>query len=60
MSIAALREAFLLRKGVLSSRDETWLLRVERAPHDLMLEKLPWPTSWVKLPWMEAPLCVEW
>jgi Contractile injection system tape measure protein len=54
------REGFLLRRGILTTRDGSWLLRVERAPYDMILQHLPWPLSWVRLPWMQAPLCVEW
>ena len=28
--------------------------------HDLLLDRLPWSWSWVKLPWMPHPLRVEW
>jgi hypothetical protein len=60
MSIDGFRGSFLLRKGVLGARDGAWLLRVERATHDVVLDRFPWAVSWVKLPWMEAPLSVEW
>ncbi|HTN82180.1 MAG TPA: contractile injection system tape measure protein [Sorangium sp.] len=60
MSIAGFRGSFLMRKGALSARDDAWLLRVERASHDVVLDRFPWGVSWVLLPWMEAPLCVEW
>ncbi|WP_437963927.1 contractile injection system tape measure protein [Sorangium sp. So ce260] len=60
MSIAGFRGSFLMRKGALSARDDSWLLRVERASHDVVLDRFPWGMSWVKQPWMEAPLSVEW
>lgn len=60
MSVDGFRGAFLIRKGLLSARDGTWSLRVERLTHDILLEQLPWQLSWIKLPWLEAPLCVEW
>jgi hypothetical protein len=60
MSIEGFRGSFLIRKGAIGARDDTWLLRVERATHDVVLDRCPWGMSWVKLPWMEAPLCVEW
>ncbi|WP_437901463.1 contractile injection system tape measure protein [Sorangium sp. So ce124] len=60
MSIAGFRGSFLMRKGALSARDDAWLLRVERASHDVVLDRFPWGVSWVLLPWMAAPLCVEW
>lgn len=60
LSVTGLRGTFLIRPGVLSSRDGGWLLRVERRTYDIVLERLPWSVGWVKLPWMEAPLQVEW
>lgn len=60
MSAAGLRRTFLARKGVLSARDDAWLLRVERETYDVVLDRLPWSTEWVKQPWMGEPLQVEW
>ncbi|CAG0987528.1 hypothetical protein GPROT1_02737 [Gammaproteobacteria bacterium] len=60
MSIPGFRGSFLLRAGILSVRDGAWLLRVERETYDLVLDRFPWGFQWVKLPWMEAPLQVEW
>ena len=60
MSTDALRGTFLLREGVLSSRDGAWLLRAERETFDVVLDQFPWGWSWIKLPWMETPLRVEW
>ena len=60
MSIPGFRGSFLLRAGVLGIRDGAWLLRVEREAYDLVLDRFPWGFQWVKLPWMEAPLQVEW
>jgi len=60
MSAASFRGTFLLRPGMLSARDGAWLLQVERETYDIVLERFPWNWEWVKLPWMEAPLRVEW
>ncbi|MFC1603746.1 contractile injection system tape measure protein [Planctomycetota bacterium] len=60
MSLPGFRGTFLLRKGVLGTRDGAWLLRVERETYDVVLDSFPWGWEWVKLPWMEAPLRVEW
>jgi len=60
MSVSGFRGTFLLRPGMLSSRDGAWLLRVEHETYDVVLERFPWNWEWVKLPWMEAPLRVEW
>ena len=60
MSIPGFRSSFLLREGVLSARDGAWLLQVERRTHDIVLDLFPWSIQWLRLPWMEAPLRVEW
>jgi hypothetical protein len=60
MSPSGFRGTFLLRQGALSIRDGFWLLRVERQTYDIVLERFPWGWEWVKLPWMDAPLRVEW
>lgn len=55
-----LRGSFLLRKGVLRPVAGAWELRVEKATHDVVLERFPWSWSVVKLPWLEGVLLVEW
>ena len=56
----ALRETFLIRRGILVSEDGLWRLRVEKGPYDMLLDKLPWGFSLVYLSWMEKRLHVEW
>ncbi len=60
MSVAGFRGSFLIRKGALSAEAGTWLLRVERETFDVVLDRFPWSVSWLKLPWMEVPIQVEW
>jgi hypothetical protein len=60
MSLPGFRGTFLARKGQLSVRDGAWLLRVERETYDVVLDQFPWSTQWVHLPWMKAPMYVEW
>jgi hypothetical protein len=60
MSPDGLRGTFLARAGLLGTRDGSWLLRVERQPADLLIERFPWRTDWVRLRWMQAPMRVEW
>jgi Contractile injection system tape measure protein len=57
-----LRTGFLQRMGVLSSTLMLGakLLRIERQGQDILLERLPWGYSVIKLPWMEHSLQVEW
>jgi hypothetical protein len=57
-----LRNGFLQRAGLLTHKEESlsWLLQVERQGQDILLERLPWSISVIKLPWMEGMLTVEW
>jgi hypothetical protein len=57
---AALRQDFLQRPGLLSTRPGAWVLQVERRPGDEVLEGLPWSWSWIRLPWMDDLLQVVW
>jgi hypothetical protein len=59
-SPAGLRETFLQRDGKLTRQDQGWLLHVERKSLDILLGYLPWSLSVVRLPWLEAPIYVEW
>jgi hypothetical protein len=60
MSPDGFRGTFLLRQAALSTRDGAWLLRVERETYDVVLDRFPWGWEWLRLPWMDAPLRVEW
>jgi hypothetical protein len=60
MTVDGFRSTFLRRKGSVGRRDGMWLVQVERETYDLVLDRFPWTWEWLKLPWMEAPLRVEW
>ena len=56
-----LREGFLQRQGKLTRvGNQQWKLQVEQVAIDVLLSRLPWGVSMVKLPWMDALLTVEW
>ena len=56
-----LREGFLQRDGKLIRIDgQGWKLQVEQMAIDVLLTRLPWGVSMVKLPWMDELLTVEW
>ncbi len=59
-SADGLRRVFLQREAILRVRDGGWLLQVERATHDVLLDNIPWCIRMVKLPWMEDMIYVEW
>ncbi|MDT7836283.1 contractile injection system tape measure protein [Aquabacterium sp. OR-4] len=60
ITVPAFCASFLWRPGHLGVRDDHWLLRVERAPYDMVRDRFPWCVAQVRLPWMPALLAVEW
>lgn len=55
-----LRGSFLVRPGKVMQHHDEWLLQVEPQTCDILLDRLPWGVSTVKLPWMSRILWVEW
>ncbi|OUL30747.1 hypothetical protein BV378_03320 [Nostoc sp. RF31YmG] len=56
-----LRDGFLQRAGKLTRSDDgNWKLQVEQQAIDILLSRLPWGLSMVKLAWMDDILIVEW
>ncbi len=55
-----LREGFLSRNGKLQQSPKGIQLDVERLAQDVLLARLPWGCSTVKLPWLEPLLLVNW
>jgi hypothetical protein len=59
-SVDGLRNAFFERDGKLTTKENGWLLTVEQRTVDVLLGKLPWGFSTIRLPWMEQILNVDW
>jgi hypothetical protein len=59
-SIAALRETFLQREGELERHESGWKLRVQRKALDVLVDRVPWSFSVIRLRWMPLPLYVIW
>ncbi|MDN5289507.1 MAG: hypothetical protein JWR38_5781 [Mucilaginibacter sp.] len=59
-SVNGLRDAFLMRDGKLITKENSWLLTVEHRTIDVLLGKLPWGFSIIRLPWMQQILNVDW
>ena len=59
-SVDGLRETFLQRPGTLVHGDRGWNLTVEPRAVDVLLDRLPWGISIIKLPWMREVLYTEW
>src|SRR5690606_5277384 len=59
-SVEGLREAFFIRNGKLKMENDEWILSVEQKAYDMLLNKIPWSLSMVRLPWMKMLLKTEW
>lgn len=59
-SVNGLRQSFLQREGKLEAKQNGWLLTVEQKTIDVLLDKLPWGFSTIKLPWMNEMMSVDW
>ncbi|MBO9150678.1 contractile injection system tape measure protein [Chitinophaga sp. GCM10012297] len=58
--VDGLREGFLLRNGKVEQTPDGLKMDVERLAQDVLLARLPWGFSTVKLPWLEPLLTVNW
>lgn len=57
----AIREAFLNRKGYLKKQEDgTWNVHIERQTIDVLIDRLPWTISIMRIPSVNDMLYVEW
>jgi hypothetical protein len=54
-----IRDTFLVKEGLLN-KGNGWTLKIERTTVDMLIDKLPWGISIIKLPWCNDMLYVEW
>lgn len=59
-SIEGLRNSFLKREGKLEWPDDKIMLTVEPKSFDMLVDKIPWNISVIKLSWMKHTLHVKW
>ena len=59
-STTGLRESFIQRNGKLRKNGNDWMLYVEQKSIDILVNRLPWNVSFIKLPWLENILHVHW
>jgi len=59
-SADGLRQMFIQRDGKLIQKEDSYKLIVERKAQDILLEKLNWNISMIKLPWISKILFTEW
>lgn len=56
----SLRRTFIIKDGILSAQTNGWKLQIEKSAVDMLVNKLPWSISIVRLPWTKQILFVEW
>ncbi|WP_299222271.1 contractile injection system tape measure protein [uncultured Aquimarina sp.] len=56
----SLRKTFLMREGLLMKNDNGWMLKIERKAFDILLDRLTWAISVIKLPWNNYMIHTEW
>lgn len=59
-SVNGLRESFLKRDGILTAKENNWLLQVERKTIDILVESIPWGYSTITFSWNSNLIFVEW
>jgi hypothetical protein len=59
-SVNGLRESFLKREGIITRKENGWLLQVERKTLDILIDSIPWGYSTVTFPWNEYLIFAEW
>ncbi|MGH1383501.1 contractile injection system tape measure protein [Kordia sp.] len=59
-TINTLRDMFLKRDGELTLTQNSIKLKIERTAQDILLEKVPWNISLIRLKWMGKMMHVEW
>jgi hypothetical protein len=59
-STDGLRESFMKRDGLLTQKENGWLLQVERKTLDVLLDSIPWGFSTISLVWTRDLIFVEW
>lgn len=59
-SIEGLRTTFLMRAGILRKKEDFDQLHVESEAFDVLIDKIPWSYSTIKLPWMKKTMHVQW
>lgn len=60
ISLEALQQNFLQRRGVLKKEITGWSLYVEEKEEDYLLDRLPWHLLSTRFNWMDQPLEVNW
>lgn len=56
----SMAQGFFIRTGMIREVDQGYQLEIERNSIDLLIDRLPWTFSILKLPWMNQTLFTQW
>lgn len=59
-TIEGFRGNWFVRDGLVTKKSDHWILNVDRRAYDLLLARSPFSFSVISLPWMSAPIYVNW
>ncbi|MFK7748314.1 MAG: contractile injection system tape measure protein [Kordia sp.] len=59
-TINTLRDMFLKREGELTITNDSIKLKINRVAQDVLLDKVPWNISLIRLKWMKKMMHIEW
>lgn len=59
-SVKGLQQTFIQRDGMLSKAGGIWSIQIERVSLDILLDRLNWSISNIKLPWNDYLIQVKW
>lgn len=60
MSPDAMRNTFLIRTGRLVEEADRWKVSVDKGTLDVLLRTITWGFTFLRYPWFEKPIFVEW
>lgn len=59
-SISEIQYSFLQRKGIIKIEETRIIIDVERNSYDELTMKIPWTISFIRFPWLEKIIQVNW
>jgi hypothetical protein len=59
-SVEGLRETFLKRDGILTKKENGWVLQVERKTVDILLDNIPWSFASLAFTWNNYIIFTTW
>ncbi|MCM8535066.1 MAG: contractile injection system tape measure protein [Lentisphaeraceae bacterium] len=59
-SVEGFRQSFLQREGLLTEKDQCWLVEIEHQTIDILLDSIPWSFRFMNFSWFQKVVEVSW